>query len=803
MTKHLTFCLPFILISFHVFAQRVTLLDYENGNPIEFARILSKTPEAIALTNIDGQADISNMIGSDSIVIRAMAYSELVTSYELIAKQGFVIYLKPLSLITPPTYVNAPRVDVVNRDVAARVSVFTAEEIALVNPQTTADLLHATGEVFIQKSQQGGGSPMIRGFSTNRLMIVVDGVRMNNAIFRGGNIQNIISIDPFNIDAAGVIFGPGAVAFGSDALGGVMNFQTITPEFSLNGKTKVHGSAATRFSSANNELATHFDVSVGWDKWAMLTSVSYNQFGDLRMGKYGSNDYLRPFYVQRINNSDAMITNPNPELQMNSGFNQVGVLQKVRWKPNERWEVLYTLIFNETSDFHRYDRLLETTSNGNPRFAEWLYGPQHWSMNSLTFSNNARRKWYDRAVMRVAHQKFEESRINRRFNNNNQSRGQEIVHVLSANVDFYKNLGTKHRIDYGTELLFNNVTSNASRLNIITGEETSISPRYPQAFWASAAVFLMHQWKMGKKIELHSGIRLSQIYADAQFDTTLIALPFTSAQINTMALNGSVGLRYNVRENLLIQSNFSTGFRAPNIDDIGKVFDSEPGKVVVPNANLKSEYAYNIDFGITHNIKKKFNWNVNVFGTYLNNALVRRDFSLNGVDSIVYEGEMSRVQAIQNAAFAYVYGVQLGIDYEIYPTLFFKARLNYQYGEEEMDNGERSRMRHAAPLFGLVSLVYEEKKFRFEFYVMHNGAISASDLPITEQAKPVLYAKDVNGLPYAPAWTTVNMRMSYEISDAFRIQCSLENMTNQRYRSYSSGLTAAGRNFIISGQWRF
>jgi hemoglobin/transferrin/lactoferrin receptor protein len=150
-----------------------------------------------------------------------------------------------------------------------------------------------------------------------------------------------------------------------------------------------------------------------------------------------------------------------------------------------------------------------------------------------------------------------------------------------------------------------------------------------------------------------------------------------------------------------------------------------------------------------------------------------------------------------------VYGVQLGIDYEIYPTLRFKARLNYQYGEEEMDNGERSRLRHAAPLFGLVSLVYHENKFRFEFFVMHNGSISAADLPISEQAKPAIYAQDENGLPYAPAWTTVNMRLSYEISPAFHINCSLENMTNQRYRPYSSGLTAAGRNFIISGVLRF
>ena len=81
----------------------------------------------------------------------------------------------------------------------------------LRNPQTTADLLGQIGSVFIQKSQMGGGSPMIRGFATNRVLMVADGVRMNNAIYRSGNNQNIISIDPFSLEDAEVIFGPGSI----------------------------------------------------------------------------------------------------------------------------------------------------------------------------------------------------------------------------------------------------------------------------------------------------------------------------------------------------------------------------------------------------------------------------------------------------------------------------------------------------------------------------------------------------------------------------------------------------------------
>ena len=144
-------------------------------------------------------------------------------------------------------------------EVPQKVTVINSSAVALQNPQTAADLLTISGKVFMQKSQQGGGSPMIRGFATNRLLYSIDGVRMNTAIFRGGNIQNVISLDGFVIDKTEIVFGPGSVMYGSDAIGGVMSFQTLTPRFSLEDKTRVSGSAVSRISSANEEKTAHFE----------------------------------------------------------------------------------------------------------------------------------------------------------------------------------------------------------------------------------------------------------------------------------------------------------------------------------------------------------------------------------------------------------------------------------------------------------------------------------------------------------------------------------------------------------------
>src|SRR5688572_16162673 len=117
-------------------------------------------------------------------------------------------------------------------EVPNKIVKISKSEILRNNPQTSADLLGQSGTVFIQKSQLGGGSPMIRGFATNRVLLVFDGVRMNNAIYRSGNLQNIISIDALSTQTAEVIFGPGSLIYGSDAIGGVMDFHTLEPRFS-------------------------------------------------------------------------------------------------------------------------------------------------------------------------------------------------------------------------------------------------------------------------------------------------------------------------------------------------------------------------------------------------------------------------------------------------------------------------------------------------------------------------------------------------------------------------------------------
>ncbi|MBK6378559.1 MAG: hypothetical protein IPF72_01935 [Chitinophagaceae bacterium] len=152
---------------------------------------------------------------------------------------------------------------------------------------------------------------------------------MNNAIYRSGNLQNIISIDALSTQTAEVIFGPGSLIYGSDAIGGVMDFHTLNARFATDKKMLLTGSALARYSTANKENTFHADINLGLKKWSFLSSFTFSKFDDLKMGKNGGQDsYLRPEYVERINGIDSIVKNTDPRIHRFSGYEQINFCKR-------------------------------------------------------------------------------------------------------------------------------------------------------------------------------------------------------------------------------------------------------------------------------------------------------------------------------------------------------------------------------------------------------------------------------------------------------------------------------------------
>ena len=298
-----------------------------------------------------------------------------------------------------------------------------------------------------------------------------------------------------------------------------------------------------------------------------------------------------------------------------------------------------------------------------------------------------------------------------------------------------------------------------------------------------------------------SGVRYSSttLEADLSQNNTYYDFQFENTRLENGAFVGGIGLSWvrNIYNNW--KFNINTAFRSPNIDDLAKVFDSEPGNVVVPNPNLKPERSFGIEFGGYFRTKNNIELDFSTYITYLYNSLLRDDFTLNnGISEIIYDGELSQIQALQNGSKSLIYGVEFGLNMLINKNFRLKSQHNLIAGYELDELPFAMPVRHIPPNYGNLHLIYNNENITIDTYLNYNSEISFNNLAQSERAKPYIYALDDNGNPYSPSWVTFNLRSQFSISEKLNLNFTVENITNKLYRPYSSGISAPGLNFIFS-----
>ncbi|HEV7347136.1 TonB-dependent receptor [Telluribacter sp.] len=679
-----------------------------------------------------------------------------------------------------------------------RIKQITARDLAFRNSQTSADVLLQSGDVFIQKSQAGGGSPVLRGFEANRVLLVVDGVRMNNAIYRGGHLQNILRIDNNALEKVEVLFGPASVLYGSDALGGVISFQTRQPTLSDDGRLRLSTSLLTRFSSANKETTQHGTINLGFKNFGSFTSFTASEFGDIRQGKNRLSRYpdfgKRTFFVVRENEQDVVKENPKPDVQVGTAYRQFDMLQKFLYRPTGQVEHVVNIQYSSTGDVPRYDRLTQRSNNGLPSFAAWYYGPEKRFLASYQLKL-AGQNFYDKLVLTAAYQGIQESRHSRRFNNSNLRSQVENVEVFSLNADARKVIKA-HTWRYGLELVSNQVLSTATSRHILTGATVPSDTRYPDGGstmnWLGA--YLTDQWAVAEAVVLNAGLRYSLVRLEARFNSKeFFPFPFNQTSQQAGNLSGNIGVVYLPAPATRLNLHGSTGFRSPNVDDLGKVFDSQPGLVVVPNPGLRPEYTYNLEVTANQRLGEYLWLDATAYQTWLRDAIVMDAFTFSNQSEILYDGVLSRVRANQNKQRALVRGYHLGFNARLRENLSLRSTYNYTSGRVLEANGTTSPLDHIPPRFGKTSLQYEIPKFRAELSTLYNGWKHLKDYRLNAEDNEAFATPDGT-----PAWWTLDLRTSYQANQYLTLQLACENILDRNYRYFASGVSAPGRNFIFS-----
>jgi hemoglobin/transferrin/lactoferrin receptor protein len=673
--------------------------------------------------------------------------------------------------------------------------------ISFSNPHSTAHLLENTGAVLVQRSQGGGGSPIIRGFEANKVLMVVDGVRMNNAIYRGGHLQNVITLDPNMLEHVDVLFGANSLQYGSDALGGVMYFQTQKPKLYQDDKIHIQVGGMARYSTVNQEKSTNLKLNIGMKKFASLTSFSYSNFGDLRTGTNRDSKYgdwgKRTFYVERINNKDSIVKNANPNLQIGTAYKQYDLLQKFLFAQNQHTTHLLNFQLSNSSDIPRYDRLTEVDTKGNPKQAEWYYGPQKRTMLSYHFDFIKQTVFSDKVQIVAAYQGIEESRNTRSFGKDNRTERIENVKIFSLNGDILKTFG-KDDLQYGIEVTHNDVTSKAKAVNVKTETVTAASTRYPDggSQMLTAAAYATNTYNLSENSKFILGARYNFTQLDATFrDKTFYPFPFNDLRQQHNALIGNIGLQRKTGDGFTTTISFSSAYRAPNVDDLTKVFESAAGRLIVPNTNLKPEKTYNVELILNQKLGEKGAVQVVPFFTRYYNVLSLSAAQYEGKDSISYGGVKSAIFKTVNLDKANIFGISLSGRYKIFTNITLSGCYTYTKGNV-LGATTDTPLDHIPPTFGRISLDYKNEKLQASFYTLFNGTKKSNDYRLATEDNE-LYSAD-SKLGFMPSWYTLNLRVSYNIIKALTLQVGLENILDKHYRVFASGVSAAGRNLSVT-----
>ncbi len=686
-----------------------------------------------------------------------------------------------------------------------------SERIAESNPQTSADLLTADGRLTVQKSQFGGGSPSIRGFESSRVLLLIDGIRMNNLIYRGGHLQNVITIDPSVISSVDILYGPSSVVYGSDALGGTLAFRTKSPELATDSPLLFKGSAYSRYGTVNNETTWHLDFNIAGPRVASFTSLSFSRFGDLKSGR-NSNPFMKDdSYIYRkydvvhdADGKDVLVPNKHFYNELESGYYQYDILQKLLVKQSEDISHLFNFQFSNTGDVPRYDRLTDMKGD-KPKFAQWYYGPQTRLLGAYTLTSD-NSLGADKASLTLAYQLVKESRHNRKLNDPWLGNRRERVNILSLNSDWIKVIDN-HSITAGIDGSLQFLKSTADRVDINTGEVKTLDTRYPDGsdHMHNIDAFGVHRWNITSQWSMNEGLRLGFSSLRASFVSDEFYPFFTQNHPHISQDNftycANVGVNFKPTPLWNLCFDLSTAYRVPNIDDLAKVFDSEPGMVVIPNPDIKPEKT--VTANITANFAKTnvVEWEASLFGTYLFDAIALSASTYDGKSQIEYDGELSDVFSNRNNRLAYIFGFSTFVTWHINRNFKADGTVSYAYGNIIAHKGEkRQPLDHVAPLFGRVGVHYvtDNEKVKLEAYSLFNGRKPLSRYNLNGEDN-IGYATvkglDGKGLP---AWFTLNFRVSYTPVKAVTLQGGIENILDTEYRTFASGINAPGRNFYVA-----
>ena len=763
-----------LLINISVNAQNIKILDKENSTPIKEVAVYSKSSNFSTLSNNLGVVNIDSCNNNEILIFEHIGYEKISFQKKNLGSE--------LRLIAK--FYSLPVVDFseVKNEIILKNGVFIEEkEIASLNISQTNSALEKSLAINVQKNQPGGGSPILRGMEANRLLVVLDDIPLNNAIYRSGHIQSLSLTDPFMLNNISLLYGPASIIYGESAMGGGIILNTIDPSFSIKSKHRF----VQNYETSSNSVISSYRSAYTLNNVAFVSGISLFSHGDLKMGGNRTHNYkswgAEPYVTYK-------------KKQLGTAFYKGIITHKSLFKLGNFSSILLQTNYGKTSNINRFDKLNDI-SNNEPKYKFWFYGPKEIFFQKIKVSTIKNYSFADEGSISLAYQNIKESRHTQKNKTNFISNRYENVMVYDAKTDFKKSFSNLSFF-YGLNARFQKVNSTANILsnNTLLYNTTRYpdggSNVYDYGFYSYFKALLY------KNLELNFGGRFNYNILTASFnDTATYNLPFSKLTSKNKFLTSSVEIVWRLPKELDIHFNAYRGFRNPNVDDIGKIFSKNDVSVIVPNENLSTEKTLTFELGFNKKLIEKYSLNISYFRNILTDAIVRRYAVLNGLDSILYDGEVMRVEMNKNVNSAVISGFNSRIKIYITPKITIENMINYVNSSYTSDG---LPLAHIPPISINTFFAYETKNWDCGFYILYNGEKEVGDFDVSGIDN--LDEATLNGLPY---WYTINSSFGIKIDNSTKLDLRIENILDVHYKTFGSGLSASGRNIIVSLQSDF
>ncbi len=734
-----------------VYAQAVNgSVSQKDGQGIGGVYITILNTNLGTISDKEGKFNLEKIPAGSTMRISAIGY----TTQELPVNDSVVkVVLDPAIIyLNNNIIITAQRYEAKQIDVSESVTVLTSSDLLQQAPRSTPEALFGSTGVWVQKTNHGGGSPIIRGFVGNQVLLMMDGIRLNNATYRYGPNQYLSTIDPGLIDRIEVTRGNGSVLYGSDALGGVVHILSKTPFFSQD--KKFRGNVYGKWQSENMEKSGRSELQVNSNQLAALVGFSARDFGDIVAG-------------------DTLGT-LSP-----TGYHEFSGDAKIIIRSGER--TLFTGAYQHLTqhDVPRYDQVVQggfKTFNFDPQTRQLGY--VRWE----TFSDN---NFFQSVRITGSWNRSTEGVVSQKNGSNSIKNQLDVVDTRGFVAEVTSQWKPNWQSQTGFEYYHDRVKSEAHVTDVASEITTEQRGSFADGATSSNLAFFSNHVADWKKFQLTTGVRFNTVKLNVQ-DTT-----FGDQQIKPSALVGNIGLSYKFHPNHHFIVSANSGFRAPNIDDVSKFGAVESTVFEIPSANLSPERSFSFETGLKSSTGK-FSGTLSVYKTFLFDQIDRMAVTYQGQDTI----ENRRVYKKQNVGESELYGLEADMEFNVSASWVAFGNLTYTYGQ---NISKDEPMRRIPPLFGKIGLRYQRGS---TWWAKTEWLLAGSQdrLAGGDLSDGRIAIRLVDGV--MPGWNIVNLYAGIKIKFV-SLTASAQNIFDAAYRVYGSGVDGYGRTFWISTTVQF